>query len=176
MEISIHNKAFTSFLNAEQINTRVAELGAEISTAYAGKKPLFIGVLNGSFVFAADLFRHITVDAEISFIKLASYKGTSSTGNVVTAIGMEESLKDRHIIIVEDIIDTGKTLHSFMPEIESRLPASIAIATFLCKPDALQHDIKATYCAFEIQNKFVVGYGLDYDGLGRNLPELYVAV
>jgi hypoxanthine phosphoribosyltransferase len=131
-------------------------------------------VLNGSFVFAADLFRQLTIEAEISFIKLASYKGTTSTGNVITAIGLDNNLDDRHIIIVEDIIDTGKTLYSFLPEMHSRHIASLKIATLLSKPDALQYDVKADYIAFEIENKFVLGYGLDYDGLGRNLPELYV--
>ncbi len=173
-EIQIHDKVFKSFISKDKINARLAELAAQINIDYAGKMPLVIGILNGSFIFAADIFRLLTIEAEISFIKLASYKGTSSTGNVVTAIGLEESLKGRHVIIVEDIIDTGKTLHSFLPEIHNRQAASVKIATFLSKPDALQHDVKADYCAFEIENKFVVGYGLDYDGLGRNIPELYV--
>jgi hypoxanthine phosphoribosyltransferase len=176
MEITVHGKAFKPLIAKKDIDSRVAAVAEQISQDYIGLRPLFIGILNGSFMFAADLFRNVTVDAEISFIKLASYKGTSSTGNVVTAIGLEEQLNGRHVIIVEDIIDTGKTLHSFMPEVLNRQPASIAIATFLLKPEALQHDIKAKYCAFEVANEFVLGYGLDYDGLGRNLPELYVAV
>ena len=172
--IQIHDKTFIPFISKERIMHRLGELAAQINTDYAGMNPLIIGILNGSFIFAADLFRLLTIEAEISFIKLASYKGTTSTGNVVTAIGLEESLKGRHIIIVEDIIDTGKTLSSFLPEIHNRQAASVKIATFLSKPDALQYDVKADYCAFEIENKFVVGYGLDYDGLGRNIPELYV--
>lgn len=144
-----------------------------IDADYAGKTPLFLAILNGSFIFAADLFRAITVEAEISFIKLASYKGTTSTGSVITAIGMEENLNGRHIVILEDIIDTGKTISSFVPDLLHRQPASLRIATFLTKPEALQHDVKADYVGFEIENKFVVGYGLDYDGHGRNLPELY---
>ncbi len=174
MDIHIIDKTFTPFISADKIKNRVGELAAQINKDYEGKKPLVIGILNGSFMFAADLFRMLTIEAEISFIKLASYKGTTSTGNVVTAIGMEENLKDRHVIIVEDIIDTGKTLHAFMPEIANRQPASVKIATFLSKPDALKYDVKADYCAFEIENKFVLGYGMDYDGLGRNIPELYV--
>ncbi len=174
MDVQIIDKVFRPFISAEQISEKVQELAVRINADYAGKRPLVIGILNGSFIFAADLFRGLTVDAEISFIKLASYKGTSSTGNVVTAIGMEENLKDRHILIVEDIIDTGKTLSSFLPEIHARQPASVKIATFLSKPEALQHEVHADYCAFEIENKFVVGYGLDYDGLGRNLPALYI--
>src|ERR1700759_2790716 len=132
--VQIHDKVFVPFITKEKIKARIAELAAQINTDYAGKKPLIIGILNGSFVFAADLFRELTIDAEISFIKLASYKGTSSTGHVVTAIGMEENLHGRDIIILEDIVDTGKTLHSFLPEIQHRQPASVKIATFLTKP------------------------------------------
>jgi hypoxanthine phosphoribosyltransferase len=171
--IKVHDKTFTPFITAGQIQQRVKELGAQIDKDYADKKPIFISILNGSFIFAADLFRCITVETEISFIKLASYKGTSSTGHVVTAIGMEERLEGRHVIILEDIVDTGKTLSAFIPEIMQRHPASLKIATFLTKPEALQHDVHADYVGFEIPNNFVVGYGLDYDGLGRNLPELY---
>lgn len=173
MPITVHDKQFVPFIDAAAINKRIAELGIQISADYKGEKPLIIAILNGSFVFAADLFRQLTIEAEISFIKLASYKGTTSTGSVVTAIGMEEMVTGRHVILLEDIIDTGKTLHSFLPEIKSRQPASLKIATFLTKPEALQHDVKADYTGFEIPNNFVVGYGLDYDGLGRNLPELY---
>ena len=171
---TVHDKTFVPFLTNEAIQKRIKELGEQINTDYAGKNPLLIGILNGSFIFAADLFRTLTINAEISFIKLASYKGTTSTGHVVTAIGMEEDLHGRHVIIVEDIIDTGKTLSAFLPEIHHRQPASVKIATFLTKPDALKYDVKADYVAFPIENKFVVGYGLDYDGLGRNLPDLYI--
>jgi hypoxanthine phosphoribosyltransferase len=172
--VQVHDKEFTLFIPREKIRQRVVEIAGLINKEYAGKKPLMIGILNGSFIFAADLFREITVEAEISFIKLASYKGTSSTGHVVTSIGLEEDLHGRHIIVVEDIIDTGKTMSSFLPEILHRQPASLKIATFLTKPEALQYDVKADYCAFEIEDKFVVGYGLDYDGLGRNFPDLYI--
>jgi hypoxanthine phosphoribosyltransferase len=172
--IQVHDKHFRLFISEEDICKRVLELAKQISTDYAGLNPLVIGILNGAFIFAADLFRHLTIDANISFIKLASYQGTSSTGNVVTAIGMDENLHDRHIIIIEDIIDTGRTLHAFMPEIINRYPASVKVATFLTKPEALQYDIKADYVGFEIENKFVVGYGLDYNGLGRNYPAMYV--
>ena len=172
--VQVHDKIFVPFITREDIQKRVSELAEMINEEYAGKKPLLVGILNGSFIFAADLFRGLSIEAEISFIKLVSYKGTSSTGNVVTAIGMEEDLHGRHIIIVEDIIDTGKTLSSFLPEIHHRNPASVKIATFLSKPEALKYDIKADFNAFNIENKFVVGYGLDYDGLGRNLPDLYI--
>ncbi len=172
---TVHDRVFAPFITREAIQARVAELAQMINKDYEGRSPLMLGILNGSFIFAADLFRGLTIDASISFIKLASYKGTSSTNHVVTAIGLEEDIHGRDIIIVEDIIDTGKTLSSFLPEIYHRNPASVKIATFLVKPTALKHpEVKADYTAFEIENKFVLGYGLDYDGAGRNLPDLYI--
>lgn len=172
-KITVHDKVFIPFISEDAIQQRVTALAMQIDRDYAGSQPLFLAILNGSFIFASDLFKRLHIEAEISFIKLASYKGTSSSGNVVTAIGLEESLNGRHIILVEDIIDTGRTLHSFLPEILQRQPASLKIASFLTKPEALQYPIEADYRGFEIPNYFVVGYGLDYDGLGRNLPELY---
>lgn len=172
-QIKVHDKTFVPYLNAQTIADKVAQLAADISRDYEGKRPLFLAVLNGSFLFAADLFRSLTIEAEISFIKLASYKGTTSTGNIITAIGLEESLHERHVILLEDIIDTGKTLHDFIPQLQHQGPASVRIAALLIKPDALQHPVKADYTGFAIPNKFVVGYGLDYDGLGRNIPEIY---
>ena len=171
--VQVHDKQFIPYLSAATINTKVKELAAQISKDYEGKRPLVLAVLNGSFLFAADLFRYLSIEAEISFIKLASYKGTTSSGNVITAIGLEESLHERHIILLEDIIDTGKTLHGFIPQLEHQGPASIKIAALLTKPDALQYPVHADYMGFAIPNKFVVGYGLDYDGLGRNIPEIY---
>lgn len=171
--IQVHDKHFVPYLSAREIDEKVKELAAEISKDYKEKRPLIIAVLNGSFLFAADLFRNLSIEAEISFIKLASYKGTTSSGNVITAIGLEESLHDRHIILLEDIIDTGKTLHEFIPQLEHQGPASIKIAALLTKPEALKYPIHADYAGFAIPNKFVVGYGLDYDGLGRNIPEIY---
>jgi hypoxanthine phosphoribosyltransferase len=172
--VSVAGHNYIPFLSEGLIAERIAELGAQINAEYADKNPLLIAVLNGSFIFAADLFRQLSIPASISFVKLASYKGTTSTGNVVTAIGLEENLNGRHVIIVEDIIDTGKTLSAFLPEIMQRGPASVKIATFLSKPDARTHPVKPDYCGFEIENKFVVGYGLDHDGQGRNLPALYI--
>ncbi len=172
--MQVHGKNFRPYISAEKIALRVAELGAAISRDYDGLRPIVLAILNGSFIFAADLFRHLSIEAEISFIKLASYKGTSSTGQVVTAIGLEERLQGRHVIILEDIIDTGKTLHAFLPEIRQRQPASLKIASFLLKPTCLQHEVHADYFGFEMPDVFVLGYGLDYDGLGRNLPALYI--
>lgn len=172
-EITLHDKQFIPYLSAQAIATKTAQLALQISKDYEGRRPLFIAVLNGSFLFAADLFRNLSIEAEISFIKLASYKGTTSTGNVVTAIGLEESLYGRHVILLEDIIDTGKTLHGFIPQLQHQGPASVRIAALLTKPEALQYPVHADYTGFEIPDKFVVGYGLDYDGLGRNIPEIY---
>lgn len=174
--VQVKDKKFRPFIGKEKLLHRIGELGATISNDYAGLNPLFIGILNGSFVFAADLFRNITIDAEISFIKLASYQGTTSTGTVVTAIGLDETLNGRHVIIVEDIVDTGKTMSAFIPELMDRRPASVKIASLLIKPEALRYDVKVDYFGFSISNEFVVGYGLDYDGFGRNLPELYQVV
>lgn len=174
--LKVHDKTFRPFISADTIQQRVSEIGRQIANDYKGLDPLFIVILNGSFMFAADVMRSIDIPSEISFIKLASYKGTTSTGNVITAIGMDENLTGRHVVILEDIIDSGKTLHSFLPEIWQRQPASVKIAVFLSKPTALQYDVKPNYHCFEIPDDFVVGYGLDYDGLGRNLPSLYTLV
>jgi hypoxanthine phosphoribosyltransferase len=171
--IQVLDKTFEPYLKEAAIQEKITELALQLNKDYAGKRPLFLSVLNGSFLFTADLFKQITIEAEVSFIKLASYKGTSSTGNVITAIGLDINVKDRHIIILEDIIDTGKTLHHYLPQLESMQPASIKIAVLLNKKEALQYPVKVDYACFEIPNKFVVGYGLDYDGLGRNSKNIY---
>ena len=171
--IQVLDKTFEPYLKEAAIQEKITELAGQLNKDYAGKRPLFLSILNGSFLFTADLFKQITIEAEVSFIKLASYKGTSSTGNVITAIGLDINVKDRHIIILEDIIDTGKTLHHYLPQLESMQPASIKIAVLLDKKEALQYPVKVDYACFEIPNKFVVGYGLDYDGLGRNSKDIY---
>jgi hypoxanthine phosphoribosyltransferase len=148
-------------------------MAAQISTDYEGKKPVFIGILNGSFMFAADLYKNISIPSTISFIKLVSYKGTSSTGTVITSIGLEEDLSDKEVILIEDIVDTGKTMSAFIPSLEKLQPASIRICTLLHKPDALQFPLEIDYIGFNIPDKFVVGYGLDYDGFGRNSREIF---
>ncbi len=155
---------------------QIDKLANQINSDYKDKCPLFIAILNGSFMFAADLFKELTIEAEICFIKLASYKGTKSTGNVITSIGLDEPLKDRHIIIVEDIVDTGKTLHDFLPQLINQQPASLKIAALLHKPEALLFPLTIDYLGFNVPNKFLLGYGLDYDGLGRNLKEIYQLV
>lgn len=173
MQITVHDKQFVPYLSAEDIQARIEELAREISKEYENKEPLFLGILNGSFIFAADLFKRISTPASISFIKLVSYKGTSSTGTVITAIGLEENLSGKDIIIVEDIVDTGKTLTEFLPTLAQQNPSSIRICTLLQKPDALKYPLDVDYVGFSIPNKFVVGYGLDYDGLGRNSDAIY---
>ncbi|HTO15329.1 MAG TPA: hypoxanthine phosphoribosyltransferase [Edaphocola sp.] len=169
----VNGKKFIPYISAEEIQQKCFELAAKINRDFKNEHPLFICILNGSFIFAADLFRLINIEAEISFIKLASYKGTSSSGNVITAIGLDERVKDRNIIILEDILDTGRTLYQFLPEIYNQNPKSLKIVSLLTKPSAKIFDIKADYFGFEIPDKFVLGYGLDFDGLGRNIPEIY---
>ena len=172
-ELKVLDKTFVPFISEETIQEKIKEIAALINVEYQDKRPLFISILNGSFMFAADLFKQVTVDAEICFIKLASYKGTQSTGHVITSIGLDSNVKDRHIIVLEDIIDTGKTLHSFLPQLVNQQPASLKIATLLHKPEATVHPLTIDYCCISIPNKFVVGYGLDYDGFGRNTKEIY---
>ena len=176
MIIQVLDKKFQPYIKAEQIQEQIAKLAARMNSDYAGQSPLFIAILNGSFMFAADLFKELNVNAEICFIKLASYKGTKSTGNVITSIGLDESLKGRHVVIVEDIVDTGKTLHEFLPQLLNQQPASLKIAALLHKPDALVYPLTIDYLGFSVPNKFLLGYGLDYDGLGRNLKEIYQLV
>lgn len=171
--LKILDKEFVPYLDEQTIQEKITLLAAQLNTEYAGKKPIFLSILNGSFLFTADLFKQITIEAEVSFIKLASYKGTSSTGNVITAIGLDANVNGRHIIILEDIIDTGKTLHHYLPELNSLQPASVKIAVLLNKKEALAYPVKVDYSCFDIPNKFVVGYGLDYDGLGRNSKAIY---
>ncbi|HEX7692795.1 MAG TPA: hypoxanthine phosphoribosyltransferase, partial [Sediminibacterium sp.] len=152
---------------------KIRELAAQLHADYAGKKPLFVAILNGSFMFASDLFKELDFEAEICFIKLASYKGTKSSGQVLTAIGLDTDINNRHVVILEDIIDTGKTMHEFLPQLHNQQPASLKIAVLLHKPEATVYPIQIDYCCFSIPNKFVLGYGLDYDALGRNIRELY---
>ena len=174
--LKVHDKEFVPYINANEIGEEVARVAAEINRDYEGKNPLFIAILNGAFIFAADLFKQINVEAEICFIKLASYKGVKSTGKVITAIGLDAEIYNRDVIIVEDIVDTGKTLSQFLPTLEHQHPASLKIAALLHKPSATVHEIKIDYLGFTIPDKFVLGYGLDYDGLGRNIKEIYQLV
>lgn len=171
--LQVHDKFFVPYIAEADINKRIHELAQKIDADYKGKKPLFIAILNGSFMFASDMFKHITIEAEICFIKLASYKGTKSSGQVITAIGLDTDLTGRHVIVLEDIIDTGKTLSEFLPQLQNQQPLSLKIAALLHKPEATVYPIPIDYLGFSVPNKFLLGYGLDYDGLGRNIKEIY---
>lgn len=174
--IRVHDKDFEPYLPASIITEKIKGIANRIDADYVGKKPLFVAILNGSFMFASDLFKAITIEAEICFIKLASYKGTKSSGQVITAIGLDTDMHGRHVIILEDIVDTGKTLSEFLPQLEHQQPASLKIAALLHKPEATVYPITVDYLGFSVPNKFLLGYGLDYDGLGRNIPSIYKLV
>lgn len=175
-EIQIHDKKFREYIPEYALNDKVLELADRINTDFAGKEVIFVGVLNGSFIFAADLFRRIKLKARITFIKLASYAGTSSSGEIRELIGWNEDLKGKSVIIIEDIVDTGVTLEHTVDNLIIRNVKEISIVTLLLKPEAYRKNIHIDYVGFEIPNDFVVGYGLDYDGEGRNLPSVYTLV
>ena len=172
--ITIHDKTFTPYISRETIETRIASLAEQINTDYKDKNPFFLVVLNGAFLFASELVKNIPLSCEMTFVRLSSYAQTESTGKVRQIIGLEESLTDRDVIIIEDIVDTGLTMHQLMQQVSDLKPRSVEIATLLHKPEAIKKPVALRYVGFEIPNRFVVGYGLDYDGLGRNLDALYV--
>lgn len=171
--VIVNGKCFVPFLSEEALAGKVAEIAARLNRDFAGKDPVFLGVLNGSFMFAADLFRRMTIPCEISFIKLASYSGMHSTGSLKELIGLNENLRGRHVVVIEDIVDTGNTIVALQAGLEGQAPASVHICTLLCKPTALQHQLQLDYVALEVPDFFFLGYGLDFDGHGRNLPTLY---
>ncbi|MCB2379740.1 hypoxanthine phosphoribosyltransferase [Hymenobacter sp. BT635] len=174
--ISLHDKQFAPYLTAGQITAAVRELAAQLNRDYAGKQPLFIAVLNGSFMFAADLLKEIQLPCEIAFIRVASYEGTSSTGTVREIMGLQEEVAGRDLVILEDIVDTGHTMKALLELLRAKNPASVEVATLFLKPECLQHELALRYVGLSIPNDFIVGYGLDYDGLGRNYPDVYTAV
>lgn len=174
--IKIKDKDFAVSIPESKILCEVERLAAQISRDLEGKNPLFLGILNGSFMFAADLFRRITIPAEISFVKFASYDGVSSTGVIKELIGLTEDIAGRTIVIVEDIIDTGCTMKKLLEDLGTRNPESIHVCTLLLKPEKLKVALDVEYVALEIPNDFIVGYGLDYDGYGRNLKDIYTVV
>lgn len=169
----VHGKVFLPFIDAETIQNKVVEMGVRLGLDYRDKKPVFLGILNGSFIFMSDLVRAFTGECETEFVRLKSYEGLSSTGNVTVQMETGISLEGRHVIVVEDIIDSGNTLTYFMETLKSKAPASVAIAALLFKPEALKHPLQIDYVGFEIPPAFVIGYGLDYDGLARNLGGIY---
>ena len=171
--VKAHDLSFDLMISQKEVQAKVEEIGERLRKDYEGKNPLFLGVLNGSFMFTADLVRSFGKTCEVSFIKLSSYSGLESTGEVATVIGLTTDIEDRHVIVVEDIIDTGKTMFDFLPSLKKMKPSSVAFATFLLKPDAIKYDFPIEYVGFEIPNKFVIGYGMDYNELGRNLGGVY---
>lgn len=171
--IQLHNKIFEPFLSDREISSRIEQMAQNIAADLKDETPVFVGVLNGAFVFLSDLARKYPANCEVEFVKLTSYKGTASTGNVQQLIGLDKDLSQKTIVIVEDIVDTGKTMGVLYEIFGQKKPKKLMTATLFLKPEVYQNQIPLDYVAFEIPNKFIVGYGLDYDGLGRNLPEVY---
>jgi hypoxanthine phosphoribosyltransferase len=174
--VKVKDKTFKTFIPEEEIQRRVKAVAEKLNKDMAGKNPLFLAVLNGSFIFAADLMRYITIPCEISFVKLASYEGTTSTGKIKEVVGINQDLAGRTVVIVEDIVDTGHTMKHMLESLSKHNPESLHICTLLVKPGKLEEDLNIEYPAMEIPNDFIVGYGLDYDQQGRNLRDIYTIV
>ena len=173
--VKLHDKTFREMTPAEKIDQAVTAVAERINNDYADKDtPLFVGVLNGSFMFLSDLIKKIEFNSELSFVKISSYEGTSSTGQIRSLIGLNGSIEGRHVIIVEDIVDTGESIAHMIADLESRKPASVEVCTLFFKPASYSKQYPIRYRALEIGNEFIVGYGLDYDQLGRNLKDVYV--
>jgi hypoxanthine phosphoribosyltransferase len=171
--MKVKDLEFKKFIPADRIEKKVVALARRIDTDYGDKTPTFLSILNGSFMFASDLMKHVTIQCRISFVKVSSYSGTASTGQVKTLIGHEDSLFGLDIIVIEDIVDSGLTLNKIMEDLKGRGAKSVEAITLLRKQEAREKNINVKYIGFELENEFVLGYGLDYDGLGRNLPDLY---
>lgn len=173
-QVTYNGLTFEPYITRERIQSRIEELAREITAEFAGKKPLFLCVLNGAAPFASELFLNVETDAEITFIRLKSYEGTSSTGTVKEVLGLTEDITGRPVIVVEDIVDTGNTIRRLVDDLEAKNPAQVKIATLLFKPESLRCDVTPDYVGFAIPPKFIIGYGLDLDGLARNLKDIYV--
>lgn len=171
--VTLHDKQFEPFISEAELNTAMDAVAAKVAARYADRVPLFIGVLNGSYFFASELMKRLPITCEISFVKVASYHGTVSSGTVSQLIGLQERIAGRDVVVVEDIVDTGNTITHVVEALKEKNPASIAIASLLLKPEVYKKDIPIDFVALEIPNVFVVGSGLDHDGLGRNLPGIY---
>ena len=174
--VTIKDKTFQVSMTENEIKQRVKELAQQMSRELEGKNPLLLAVLNGSFIFAADLMREMTIPCEISFVKLASYQGTTSTGTIHEVIGINEDLAGRTVVIVEDIVETGLTIRRMIEQLGTRRPEAVKVCTLFFKPERLKEDLQLDYVAFRIPNDFIVGYGLDYDQQGRGLKDLYTLV
>ena len=174
--IHIHDKKFAVSISEQQIKQAVTRIAAQLSVDVVGRQPLFLCVLNGGFMFAADLFKHISEPCEISFVKFTSYQGTESTGKIKELIGLNESVAGRMVVVIEDIVDTGRTMLLMREKLQALGASEVRIVTLLMKPEALEVDVDVEYVAFQIPKDFVVGYGLDYDGLGRNYADIYKVI
>ncbi|GAB3322408.1 hypoxanthine phosphoribosyltransferase [Larkinella ripae] len=172
--LTIKDKTFVPFIDQNKLKNRIVQLADQINQDYRGKEPLLVVVLNGAFIFAAELMTHLTISCRVTFVRVSSYQQTASTGVVRELLGLSESLAGQDVILIEDIIDTGLTIQEVSKLLTQQEPASLEIATMLFKPEALKVDVAVKYVGFEIENQFVVGYGLDYDGLGRNTQEIFV--
>lgn len=172
--VSYKGLTFEPYIERDRIAARIKELAAQMSEDFKDDRPLFICVLNGAFPFAADLFRDLDIDAEITFIRLKSYEGTSTSGKVKEIAGLTEDIAGRRVVVVEDIIDTGNTMAKLIKDLEARNPKSISIASLLYKPESVRQDVKPDYVGFTIPSAFIIGFGLDLDGLGRNLRDIWV--
>jgi len=173
-DITLHDKVFEPYISKERIHECIQALSSRLEQDYKGKRPLFIVVLNGAFMFASDLLKSCKFELEVCFIKVASYQGTKSSGKVQEIIGLTNDIKDRHVVLIEDIIDTGNTIEKLCQDLNPMQPASLKIASLLLKPEAYKKNIPVDYIALEIDNKFVVGYGLDYNEIGRNINSIYI--
>jgi hypoxanthine phosphoribosyltransferase len=171
--IKVHDKHFEPFIPENEILQEVSRIAEEMNRDLASKDPIFLGILNGAFMFASDLYKQLAFPCQITFLKLASYSGTHSTGTVKQLIGINRDLKDRVVVVLEDIVDTGVTLETIIRQLSGYQPAEIRVATFLHKPDATIRKVDLDYVGMEIPNDFILGYGLDYDGYGRNFKEIY---
>jgi hypoxanthine phosphoribosyltransferase len=174
--MEIKGKKFESLLSSTVLQTRVSELAHQINLDFKGKSPIVIVVLNGAYAFATDLLRKLELELEIAFVKFVSYEGLATTGTVDEVIGLDKNIHDRDVLVIEDIVDTGLTMSEILRLLKSHHPSSIATATLLFKPECIKKEVKLQYIGFEIAPDYVVGYGLDFDGLGRNLPEIYKLV
>lgn len=174
--VKVLDKEFALYIDENQITSRVHEMAQSINRDLKGKDVIFLGILNGSFMFAAEMFKNIDLPCQISFLKIASYQGTSSSGTVKRLIGLNEDIKDKTVVILEDIVDTGKTLDNIIRQLLGYEPSEILIATMMYKPEAYSGKHKVNYFGFSIPNDFIIGYGLDYDGYGRNLRDIYQIV
>ena len=176
-QVKVRDKLFELYISYEKLTSVIDEMAKKMNDELAGKNPLFICILNGSFMFAAELYKKIElIETEISFVKLASYQGDSTTGKVKQLIGINEVIEGRTVVILEDIVDTGITINNIQNQMDKLNPKEVIIATLLLKPDALQKEVNLDYVGIEIPNDFIVGFGLDYDGYGRNLKDIYTVI